>query len=374
MNIRLPSYYVGFLVFFIAQFSCKLQAAEPYPRSSVISGINFIWSTHDRRAPGSDNWPLTWADDNNQYTSWGDGGGFGGTNSIGRVSLGVARIEGVSDSYTGVNIYGGANSQNQSSINGKSYGIISINGILYMWVSPGSDTDGYRESRLYKSVDHGANWTAANWVFTQSDGFINPTFVQYGKDYAGSRDNYVYIYANNLKDASSLKVQTPGEVTLMRVPKSSLMDRSQYEFFSGLDINDKPTWTATLTDRVPVFNDPNGVGWNLSAIYNKWLGRYFIITEHTQSFASNIGIFDAPEPWGPWTVVYYGKFGGQSGVPMSNFFYNFSPKWWGNNGTSFVLVFTGTGVNDSWNSVSGYFTLTAQSAPSIPTGLMLNIR
>jgi hypothetical protein len=28
------------------------------------------------------------------YAAWGDGGGFGGTESIGRASFGVARIEG----------------------------------------------------------------------------------------------------------------------------------------------------------------------------------------------------------------------------------------------------------------------------------------
>ena len=39
-------------------------------------------------APGSDNWATTWADDDNQYTVWGDGGGFGGTGQVGRVLYG----------------------------------------------------------------------------------------------------------------------------------------------------------------------------------------------------------------------------------------------------------------------------------------------
>ena len=57
---------------------------SPYSKSEVIKGINFDWSFHIRLAPGSDNWPVTWADDGNQYVVWGDGGGFGGTNGIGR--------------------------------------------------------------------------------------------------------------------------------------------------------------------------------------------------------------------------------------------------------------------------------------------------
>ena len=42
--------------------------------------MNIDWSTHQRHAPGSDNFQLTWADDGHQYGIWGDGGGFAGTN------------------------------------------------------------------------------------------------------------------------------------------------------------------------------------------------------------------------------------------------------------------------------------------------------
>ncbi|MBI2024268.1 LamG domain-containing protein, partial [Candidatus Giovannonibacteria bacterium] len=105
----------------------------PYPASTAITGINFNWATHKRLAIGSDNWPITWADDDNQYTSWGDGGGFGGADA----GLGVARISGTASNYTGTNLW----SVPRGTAGGKSYGIISIGGILYMWVQPGSDTE-----------------------------------------------------------------------------------------------------------------------------------------------------------------------------------------------------------------------------------------
>src|SRR5687768_4554672 len=66
--------------------------SAPYGKSPIILEWRLDWSTHQRHAPGSDNWPITWAVDDHQYTAWGDGGGFGGSNSDGRVSLGVARI------------------------------------------------------------------------------------------------------------------------------------------------------------------------------------------------------------------------------------------------------------------------------------------
>src|SRR5690349_9031310 len=78
--------------------------SPPYPRSPVIDRVEFDFQTHRRLAPGSDNWPTTWANDGHLYSVWGDGGGFGGTNSKGRVLLGVARIEGGPNDYIGRNL------------------------------------------------------------------------------------------------------------------------------------------------------------------------------------------------------------------------------------------------------------------------------
>ncbi len=109
---------------------------KPYLPSPVIGRVEFAWSTHKRLAEGSDNWPTTWADDGNLYTAWGDGGGFGGSNSAGRVTLGVARVEGDASSYTGANVWGEHQSEHPAQFGGKSYGIISVGGVLYMWVVP----------------------------------------------------------------------------------------------------------------------------------------------------------------------------------------------------------------------------------------------
>jgi hypothetical protein len=332
----------------------------PYPASSIITEVSFDWSSHDRRAPGSDNWPITWGADGHQYTSWGDGGGFGGTNNDGRVSLGVARVTGSADDYTGHNVWGGKDPENPAQFEGKSYGIISIEGILYKWVSPLSDANNYEEARLARSSDYGATWTLADWAFTEADELVLPTICQFGQDYAGARDNYVYSYAIRLNDARSLKVQRPGQIDLMRVPVDRMMDRMAYEFFAGLD-NDKPIWTTDLEARSPVFEDFNGVGWTVSVSYNPGLDRYILATEHGRSFQGNLGLFDAPEPWGPWTTVHYEPEFGSPQIEASSFFWNFSNKWLSADGRDFVLVFTGIGENDSWNTVRGRFT-TASAA------------
>ena len=352
-RLLLPAGVACLLASATGQGAGDTQDEKPYPPSPVITGIEFDFSSRDRRAPGSDNWPITWADDGHQYAAWGDGGGFGGTNSEGRVSLGVARLEGDADEYKGTNVFGGRKPERHATFGGKSYGIVCVDGTLAMWVGPGSNTRSYREARLHRSSDHGASWSKAKWAFTREDGLIMPTVCQFGRNYAGARDGYVYSYFIRLKgNPSKLNVHRPGEIDLARAPKDKLMLRSSYEFFAGTDGKGRPRWTPDPAARRPVFEDPRGVGWCMSVSYNAGLKRYLLCTEHDASFRGNLGVFDAPEPWGPWTIVVYTRAWGGFG---STFFWNFSNKWVSADGRRFTLIFTGTGHNDAWNTVRGRF-------------------
>ena len=354
--------------------------SAPHPPSPVISGINFDWSTHDLQAPGSDNWPITWADDDHQYSAWGDGGGFGGTNSQGRVSLGMARVEGALQNYTGKNVWGGKSPENSAQFSGKSYGILSVDGILYMWVSP-DPLPHLNETRIAWSTNHGATWTPTSWKFTFSDGLTIPTFLNFGKDYAGSRDSFVYSYyikpqygpgkASGGLVVNGFDVHKPGVVYLSRVPKGDILDQTKYEFFAGLNGNGDPTWSSTPAQKQPVFEDPNGVGWNLSVSYNEGLNRYLLSTEHTRTHKAHLGIFDAPEPWGPWTTVFYTNSFGNSSLAKKTFYWNFSNKWLSPDGKDFVMIFTGQKANDAWNLVEGSFEVSNSDTtpPDTPTGL-----
>ncbi len=339
----------------------------PYPHSQVIKSITFDWSTHIRLAPGSDNWPLTWADDNHQYTAWGDGGGFGGTNSMGRSSIGVARIEGNWQDFHGTNIWGGYETMNPNDITGKSYGMISVSGTLYMWVGMfRTDNDQFDKARIAISTDHGASWKFSNWAFTRKEGIMMPTVCNFGRDYNGAKDEYLYVYLIRFQSYEGpddypdkvdwLNVQKPGMIDLARVHKDSIMSRSAYGFYAG-DVNGKPVWTGDIMDRKPVFENPAGVGWCINVIFNQGLSRYLLTTEHTETHRGNIGIFDAPEPWGPWTTVLYEKNWGDGYIAPNTFYWNFSNKWTCNDGTEFSFVFTGRKENDSFNVIRGEFSL-----------------
>lgn len=337
----------------------------PYPRSHVIERVEFDFATHRRLAPGSDNWPTTWADDGNLYAAWGDGGGFGGTNSKGRVLLGVARISGDADSCQGKNVWGGFEPEHPAQFGGKSYGILSVAGVLYMWVAPQPNPH-LATSQVAYSKDHGRTWTLADWKFRFEEALTIPTFLNFGRDYAGARDGYVYSYhihpawgpgvATKTK-GHTFDVHQPGRVYLTRVPKERILERDAYEFFTGRDSRGQPQWSANLAAKKPVFADPNGVGWNLSVSFNPGLRRYLLATEHTETHAGKFGLFDAPEPWGPWTTVAYDESWGAGHVEVSTFYWNFNQKWLSADGTRCTMIFTGKNTNDSWNTVNGRFVL-----------------
>jgi len=186
--------------------------------------------------------------------------------------------------------------------------------------------------------------------------FFIPFFCQFGKDYKGARDNFVYTYAPERK-SSKWEVQKPGEISLWRVPRTHIMDRRNYEFFAGLNRNGKPIWTRTLAFRRPVFRDTvNGI-FNTSVSYNPGIGRYLLITEHTSFAHSNLGIYDAPEPWGPWTTVAFETKWGFPTIPGNTFYWNFSNKWLSSDGKDFVLIFSGIGIHDACNMLKGKFVL-----------------
>lgn len=350
----------------ILAFGSTLHADEPpYPPSAVIAGMHLDWSTHQRHAPGSDNWPMTWADDGHQYTAWGDGGGFGGTNSKGRVSLGVARVAGEPQNFRGTNLWGGIDADVPAQFAGKSYGIIGVNGVLYLWWVP-DPLPHLQETRIAWSEDHGRTWTRCDWAFTFQDALTIPTFLNYGRDYAGARDRYVYSYyiqprygpgrsQSQQAYQSGFDVHRPGTLYLSRVFRDRIRDRDHYEFFAGFDPQGQPRWTADVKGKRPVFEDAAGVGWNVSVCFNAGLGRYLLCTEHSRTHLGRLGVFDAPQPWGPWTTVAYHDTWGEGHVPVNTFYWSFPTKWLSGDGRDFTLLFTGRTENDSFNSVRGRF-------------------
>jgi Domain of unknown function (DUF4185) len=172
-----------------------------------------------------------------------------------------------------------------------------VGGKLYVLVRNANN------SQLGSSSDHGQTWTWSDWRFEKSFGC--PTFLNFGKNYAGSRDEYVYIYSHDNDSAYE-----PADGTaLARVPYTRITDQSAYEYFQKLDTSGSTVWTKSVTDRGSVFANP-GKCYRTSVSYSAGLKRYLmcqIIADKASDprFAGGFGIYESPEPWGPWSTVYY---------------------------------------------------------------------
>jgi len=304
----------------------------PYPPSELIQAVE--WSPADtviRKADGSDNWPITWADDDHLYTAYGDGWGFVPKVDK-KLSLGFARVAGGPVDFVGVNIRTETGERQGDDRRGpKASGMLCVDGVLYMLVRNTGN------SQVAWSEDHARTWRWSDWKFETSFGV--PTFLNFGKNYAGARDDYVYVYSNDHDSA----YEAGDRMVMARVPKDRIRERDAYEFFRGLDGQSQPLWTGDIRDRGAVFVHP-GRCYRSGISYNAGLKRYLwcqILPESTDSrgprYQGGFGIYEAPEPWGPWHTVFFTETWdmgpGESG--------SLPTKWMSEDGRTCHLLFSG---------------------------------
>ncbi len=113
-----------------------------------------------RQAEGSDNWPLTWADDDALYTAYGDWWGLD-PKAPEKLSQGLARIEGGPDDPRGANIRSATGERlGQGALGEKASGVLMVDGVLYMWIRPagnlrlGWSRDHARTCLVFSGDDH----------------------------------------------------------------------------------------------------------------------------------------------------------------------------------------------------------------------------
>jgi len=297
----------------------------PYPPSPVIRGAQF-GAEIGREAIDSDNWPLTWGDDDAQYTSYGDGFGFE-PHVEKKLGMGFARITGGPGDFRGVNLRsdgertgGGVNSP-------KASGILMVDGVLYLWVR------NVGNAQLLRSQDRGKTW---QWGFKMETGFGSPAFLNFGRNYAGARDGFVYTYSQDGPSA----YESDNGLMLARVARDRIRDRGAWEFYQGLDTGGRPVWTADVTHRGEVFAYPANCN-RVDVVYNDGIGRYLMALGYDH--AGGWGLFDAPEPWGPWTTVVHRQWDIQD-----THGYRLPAKWISNDGLTMTLVFSGVKPNDAF--------------------------
>jgi hypothetical protein len=185
----------------------------------------------------------------------------------------------------------------------------------------------------------------------------SPHFIQFGQNYAGARDEYVYATFPSADDGGEANCPSYWEngdsILLGRVPQDQLLQRDAWEFCSGVDAGNQPSWNRDDSLARPIFFYYHMTGEN-HVTYNPGLQRYimgnysFIDPQGNprpyhqawpeSSQRSQLTLFEAPEPWGPWSLFYrddhWGRLGGYQPI--------FPAKWMSADGRTMWMVSSGS--------------------------------
>lgn len=324
-----------------------------------------------------DNWHMTWACDDKQYTSLCDGRGFAGLPQADYNS----RCFAVTGEPPGVGFEYLPGYPDLLSLPGTrdisryyNFGILALGRTIYQWLStpnvpffePGPRFCG---CKLIYSPDLGATWhnqdgsTPVVWepweqrdrgnmlFFDEGDGaFALITILQYGRDYAQNSDGFVYLYAPNGNSEGTMN-----QLVLARVRREHLLDRAAYEFYAGG--REGASWSPRIDDRAPVQTFASGwvnrhvhpYAWHPSVVWVPARSCYLMANWGMGCDAdgmwfgkpSYLGFWTAEQPWGPWEQVHEEEAWTPGGDAAARCYQpQIAPKWLAPDGRSFWLVWT----------------------------------
>ena len=237
-----------------------------------------------------------------------------------------------------------------------------MNGVLYLAVelhnygdNPTFNRQHNMNAWIITSTDYGKTWNReATSVNFFTGRLASPHFLQFGKDYEEARDEFIYAYFPGADDGNSYW-ENGNYLLLGRVPKYSILERDQWKFYIGEDEAGYPMWSTEETKAQPIFCYPLMTGEN-HVTYNKGIKRYIMgnysfIDEQGNprpyhqtgcwpysAMRSQLTLFEAPEPWGPWSLFYqddnWGTYGDYQPI--------FPAKWMSEDGKTMLMASSGS--------------------------------
>jgi hypothetical protein len=273
-----------------------------------------------------DTWVAAWADDDNLYSPSNDTTGF---HKAASANVAFNRISGDDPSHlSGITVnpmqaYGEAGKKGPDGCTWKSSGCTFIDGVLY-WVVARHEYgetsgDPYRRqpahnASIIKSIDYGRTWTRpadVNYQAPMFSGrrFATPYFIEFGREGSGNANvgDYVYALSNNgFWDCGD-------DMVLGRVARSkiSLLNGSDWEYYTGGNGGDRSAWTKNMNDAKPVLEGERRFGMG-GAVYLHAHKRYFMIGWYYPAGGGKMkgaqthtawDFYESPQPWGPWTRI-----------------------------------------------------------------------
>ncbi len=257
-----------------------------------------------------DTYPMTWAKDGEMYTSAGDpcwGRKFDG--------LDIEKFSGYPPRYSISKVNEMDDCRGWGGRGPKPCGMISVGGVLYFAVQNslgskppvyGSQCQHGSDVVILSSTDYGKTWSPAyskikepmfpGWKFG------GLSFVNFGKDNANARDSYVYAVSGDQWDNGS-------DLRIGRTPSDRIVQREAWEFASEVDKDGTVKWDADLDKAVSLLHSDRKISLP-DMVYIAPLKRYLLLTwSWHKDFEPEMGaalyIYEAREPWGPFSLVHY---------------------------------------------------------------------
>ena len=316
-NKMLPVFlHMSAMLLFIQSYGQSDKARGPgyvVEKSKLFAGIEWIGEemAYGDTSKKGDTFPCTWASNDIIYTSAGDP--LWGKKPDG---LDFESISGNATNYTINKINDMMGYSGWGGCGFKPTGLISVKNTLYLAFQNMTGVDvkcefdganyihGYDASIVY-SKDNGKTWqpdiTKNKTPLFPGRIFGSPSFINYGKDNANATDSFVYAMSgegwcngNNCR--------------LGRVPANKIAQTNSWEWVSDFQAGLKPIWTKNLFDAKPVLTHEGYLGY-VDMVYIYKLKRYLLLSWHFNKYAgpdngSKIIIYESPQPWGPFSIVY----------------------------------------------------------------------
>ncbi len=287
------------------------------PRSPVLRGIEWLsavtpYPETDKRG---DTFPVTWGADDHIYTSAGDPV-WPDKDS----GLDVERLIGSAPNFQVERVNAMRNYHGWGGCGPKPTGFLSAAGVLYLAFQnmtgrsnlPPNEADimatyghGY-DAQIVQSNDYGKTWqpdlkTIQTPMFPGRT-FAAPAFLNFGKDNAGARDEFIYAISGEGWDNGT-------HLRLGRVPAMEIMKQESWKWISGMGPDGQPLWSPELAHAVPVLIHPGYLGY-VEMVYLRGISRYLLLSWHHKvkcnpDTGSELILYDSPEPWGPFTLVHH---------------------------------------------------------------------
>lgn len=333
------------------------------PRSTCIAGLDWLGERipYPDAAVKGDTYPMTWADDDEIYTSAGDPN-WGETPD----GLDVERFSGGPTDYRIAKVNHMNDYRGWGGNGPKPSGMICVDGVLYLAFqnlrgnqrAPYSTTSQHgSDAHIVTATRDVCGFGVGSWVpglaniaapMFPGHRFGGPAFINFGKDNAGARDGYVYAVSGDQWDNGS-------NLRLGRVPADSIVHRDAWEFVCALAPSGEPGWSRDLDASVPVLSLHRWLGLP-EMVWIAGIRRYLLLTWRLhRDFSGDDGtdllVLEAPEPWGPFSLVHAEEH--WEGKAFNPYCPRIPLKWMSADGTDGWMQFSG-----SWSKsgqAAGYY-------------------